>query len=74
MDIASWQRLLATLEGKPDDVQLYYGELEAMIAKCMERVYELAKEGGRDEDKMELTASEYRARLLLERWKKRDVN
>ena len=74
MDFAHGDRLLTALEARPEDVQLYHGELETMIAECMERVYELAKQGGRDDEKMRLTALEYRARLLLERWKKQSQN
>ena len=74
MELTQREQLLTALEAKPDDVQLYHGDLESMIAECMGRVYELAKQGGRDEEKMQFTALEYRAPLLLERWKKRDQN
>ncbi|MHC4696937.1 MAG: hypothetical protein ACYTFA_09355 [Planctomycetota bacterium] len=40
----------------------------------MDEIFELAKTGEHKERKMELVALEYRARLLLERWKKRDRN
>ena len=74
MDFAYWVQLLTALEANPKDVQLYHLELEVMIQECMGRVLELAKEGNRDDEKMKLVALEYRARLLLERWKKESRN
>jgi hypothetical protein len=37
----------------------------------MDEVFELAESGKHKKRKMELVALEYRARLLLERWRKR---
>ncbi len=66
--------LLADLGQSPRRVQLHHGDLESMIAWCMDEIFELAKSGEDKERKMELVALEYRARLLLERWRKRDQN
>ena len=73
-DTADCKALLADLEQSPRRVQLHHGELEAMIAWCMDEIYRLAKSGTSKERKMELVALEHRARLLLERWKMRDRN
>ena len=74
MDDRTCHQLLTTLQANPADVQLYHAELESMIGDCMKRVLELAKQGGCDDEKMKLVVLEYRVRLLLERWKKRDAN
>ncbi len=68
------QRLIETLEADPVKVTAYYIELEQFIAWCMDDVYRLAKSGEDDERKMKLVALEYRARLVLERFRKRDAN
>ena len=44
-------------------------QLEETISSCMDRIYELAKEG-ETVKKMQLVAIEHRARLLLDRWNK----
>ena len=48
--------------------------MEQFIAWCMDEIFELAKSGEDDEGKMKLVALEYRARLVLERFRKRDAN
>ncbi len=68
------QALLTDLEQTPRRVQLHHGERESLIAWCMDEIFELAKSDGDKERKMELAALEYRPRLLLKRWKKRDRN
>ncbi len=40
----------------------------------MDEVYRVAKTGEDDERKMKLVALEYRAQLVLERFRKRDAN
>ena len=40
----------------------------------MDEIHRLAKSGEDDERKMKLVALEYRARLVLERFRKRDAN
>ncbi len=49
-------------------------DLESLIAWCMDEIFELAKTDGDKDRKMELVALEYRARLLLKRWKQLDRN
>jgi hypothetical protein len=73
-DTADCRSLLADLERTPRRVQLHHAELETMTAWCMDEIYRLAKSAKHKERKMELVGLEYRARLLLERWKKRDQN
>ena len=48
--------------------------LERLIATCMDAVYDLSVSGEDNERKMKIVAIEYRARLLLERFKKLAVN
>ncbi len=48
--------------------------LESVIAWCMDEIHRLARSGEDDERKMKLVALEYRARLVLERLRKRDAN
>ncbi len=66
--------LLTDLEQTPRRVQLHHADLESLIAWCVDEIFELAKTGEDKERKMELVALEYRARLLLERWKQQDQN
>ena len=73
MEIASTQELLRDLERKPERVQLHKTALEETIAWCMDEIHRLAQDGENDR-KMELVAIEYRARLLLERWTRRNLN
>ncbi|MHC4698515.1 MAG: hypothetical protein ACYTFA_17415 [Planctomycetota bacterium] len=74
MNTTEFKALLTDLEQSPRRVQLHHGELETMIAWCMDEIFWLAKSGEHKERKMELVSLEHRARLLLERWKKRDRN
>ena len=73
-DTAECRLLLADLEQTPRRVQLHHADLESLIAWCMDEIYELAKSGEDKERKMQLVGLEYRARLLLKRWKEQDRN
>ncbi len=73
MEIASTQELLRDLERTPERVQLHKAALEETIAWCMDEIHRLAQDG-ENQRKMQLVAIEYRARLLLERWTKRNLN
>ncbi len=73
MEIASTQELLRDLERQPMRVQLHITELEEAIAWCMDEIHRLAQ-AGENQRKIQLVAIEYRARLLLERWTKRNLN
>ena len=66
--------LLADLEQTPRRVQLHHADLESLIAWCMDEIYELAKSGEDKDAKMQLVGLEYRARLLLKRWKEQNRN
>ena len=74
MNLTDAKTLLDALEESPQHVQLHHGELESLIAECMDEVYELAKSGADNDRKMQLVGIELRARLLLERYKKLTVN
>ena len=70
------QNSLSLLNQIPEIVriQLHHGELERLIASCMDEVYALAKSGDDNDRKMQLVGIELRARVLLERYKKLTVN
>ena len=73
IDLAQAREFVTELERDPKRVQLYHGELESLIAQCMNEVHEFAKQG-ETERKMKLVAVEYRARLVLQRWKRQSTN
>ena len=73
MEIANTEELLRDLQQEPERVQLHKTALEEMIARCMDEIRRLAQDG-ENQCKMQLVAIEYRARLLLERWTKRNLN
>ena len=74
MNLTDANKLLTELNDSPESVQLHHGELEQLIASCMDSVYRLSVSSEDNERKMRLVAIEYRARLLLERFKKLAVN
>ena len=73
IDLGRAHEFVGELERDPERVQLYHGELETLIAACMEEVRQLAKQG-ETKRKMRLVAIEYKARLVLERWKRQSTN
>ena len=62
------------LEESPERVPLYYGDLETMITTLTEDIYQLSLTGADNDRKMQLVALEYRARLVLARFRKQNVN
>ena len=40
INLTTTKTLLATLEDSPESVQLHHGELERLIAKCMDTIFE----------------------------------
>ena len=74
MDLPQAASLLTDLERAPERVQLHHGELEGIVSVCMDDIYELVGTGADNDRKMRLVAIEYRARLLLERFKKLRIN
>ncbi len=74
MDLTRSQHLIETLEADPVKVRAYYLHLENVIAWCMDEIHRLAKSGEDEKHKMRLVALGYRARLVLERFRKRDAN
>ena len=74
MDLTRFQELITDLESHPDRVQLHHLELEKFITWSMDEVYRLSKSGENNNIKMQITALEYRARLLIERCRKAGVN
>ncbi len=65
---------MGQLEKSPERVPLYYGDVEPMIATLMAHIYQLSLTGADNDRKMRLVALEYRARLVLERFRKQNVN
>ncbi len=74
MDITRSQHLIEMLEADPGKLPAFYIDLEQFIAWCMDEIFRLSKTGDDDEGKMKLVALECRARLVLERFRKRDAN
>ena len=74
MDLARSEALVGQLEKSLGRVPLYYGDLETMIATLMEDIYQLSLTAADSDRKMRLIALEYRARLVLERFRKQNVN
>ena len=59
---------------RPVRGQLYHGELETMIVTLMEDIHQLSLTGADNDRKMRLVPVEYRVRLVLERFRKQNVN
>ena len=74
MELTQFAELITDLEANLDRVQLHHLELEKYITWSMDEVYKLAQSGENDDLKMQIVALEYRARLLIERWRKAGVN
>ena len=74
MNLTHSEALVTQLEESPERVPLYYSELEATIATLMEDIYQLSLTGADNDRKMRLVTLEYRARLVLERFRKQNVN
>ncbi len=70
VNLACCQSLVRELERYPTRVQAYYGDLEAAIAWLMDVTFKATDPN----EKRRLAATELRARLLLERFRKRDAN
>ncbi len=62
------------LERDPASVQLHHGRLEEAVATCMSDIYKLPLSVADSDHKMKLVAIEYRARLVLERFRRLAVN
>ncbi len=70
MNLACCQSLVRELERYPSRAQAYYGDLEAAIAWLMDATFEATDPN----EKAPLAAVELRARLLLERFRKRGTS
>ena len=55
-------------------VPAYFMHVESAIKWLMDEIFALAKSGEDDDEKMRLVAMEYRARLVLERYRKLNAN
>ena len=70
MDPCGCQALVAELEHDPERVPAYYGELESAIRWLMDTTY-LEPDAAK---RTRMAAVEMRARLVLERFRKQNVN
>ncbi len=58
--------LIGIIERDPAKLRAYYGDIERLIARCMEELYLLALKKGCRQRRAALADIEYRARLVLE--------
>ncbi len=70
MDHEEQKYLVNLLEASPHLVPAHVESLRAMIAELMDQIYESPDA----ENKTQLAVIEYRARLILNRWKLREAN
>ena len=70
MDRPTVAKLVRTLEADPSRVPAFYIDLEAAIEWLMDTTFETKDQ----DEKVRLAATEMRARLVLERFKKANVN
>ena len=70
MDRNEQNDLVNRLEASPHLVPVHVETLRTMIAGLMDEIYDTLD----TEHKMQLVAIEYRARLILDRWKLREAN
>ena len=70
MDLSRVAKLIKSLERDPERVQTYYGDLEAAIRWLMDTTFEATDPN----EKARLAATEMRARLVLEAFRKRGTN
>ena len=70
MDLSRCQALIANLERHPQRLPAYHGELEAAINWLMDRTFESTDPA----EKTRLAALELRARGVLERFRKANMN
>ena len=62
--ITDARMLIGTTERDPAKLQPYYGDIERLIARCMDELYLLAVKKGSRELRAALADIEYRARLV----------
>ena len=70
MDRPTCVNLVRTLEADPSRVPAFYTDLEAAIRWLMDTTFETADQ----DEKVRLAATEMRARLVLERFRKANLN
>ena len=68
------QHPFETLEADPGKRPAFYLHLESVIARCMDEIFRLTESGEDDERQTKVVALKYPARLVLERFRKRDAN
>ena len=72
--ITDARMLIGTIERDPAKLRAYYGDIERLIARCMDELYALALKDGCRTRRAALADIEYRARLVLKRDRARLVN
>ena len=70
MDRNEQKYLVNHLEAAPHLVPAFVETVRAMIAELMDEIYKSPDA----EDRMQLVAIKYRARMILDRWKQREAN
>ena len=66
--------IIDTIERDPARLRAYYGDIERLIARCMDELYLLALKKGCRAKRAALADIEYRARLVLKRDRERLAN
>ena len=69
--ITDARMLMATIERDPAKLRAYYGDIERLIARCMDELYLLALKKGCRKRRAALADIEYRARLVLKWYRER---
>ena len=72
--ITDARMLIDTIERDPAKLRACYGDIERLIARCMDELYLLAIKKGCRARRAALADIEYRARFVLKRSQERSVN
>ena len=72
--ISDARSLIAAIERDSSKLLAYYADIERLIDRCMDELYLLALKNGCQETRAALADIEYRARLVLKRYREQCVN
>ncbi len=72
--ITDARMLIGIIERDPAKLRAYYGDIERLIARCMDEQFLLALKHGCRTRRAALADIEYRARLVLKRFRQECAN